>query len=324
MKFNRALKRINFFDNQLKNEMGNLFIEILESNKTLININLIYNRVQMKTIDEINRILKLNNEKQKAKFIPNLLRDIKGLQFNPELFKFYTDNIQNKKTQQEILYKKVREDDRSFTRLLNKENKKIDKKVLEMQSIQDQIVNIQKQIKQIKEKYDRLQDNMRDQEEKINDKIEEENKILKGIINQNSFLQAEYNSTKKEFENVIEETKQKQKISQDKLNLAIKAVESMTRNIKRKNDLLKNLMNPEMLIPIKGEGKDETIARKAKKLVTKKESTLINKTINSEPNTAKVTITSSNENLTTINSNTSTKNKEVSKTIIKKNSIKNN
>jgi len=322
MKFNRALKRINFFDNQLKNEMGNLFIEILESNKTLININLIYNRVQMKTIDEINRILKLNNEKQKAKFIPNLLRDIKGLQFNPELFKFYTDNIQNKKNQQEILYKKVREDDRSFTRLLNKEKKKIDKKVLEMQSIQDQIANIQKQIRQIKEKYDRLQDNMRGQEEEINDKIEEENKILKGINNQNSFLQAEYNSTKKEFENVIEETKQKQKISQDKLNLAIRAVESMTRNIKRKNDLYKNLMNPDMLVPIKVEGKDETIARKAKKLVTKKESTSINKTINSEPNTAKVTIASTNENLTTINSNTSAKNKDESTTIIKKNSIK--
>jgi uncharacterized protein YoxC len=308
MKFNRALKRINFFDNQLKNEMGNLFIEILESNKTLININLIYNRVQMKTIDEINRILKLNNEKQKAKFIPNLLRDIKGLQFNPELFKFYTDNIQNKKTQQEILYKKVREDDRSFTKLLNKGNKKIDKKVLEMQSIQDQIVNIQKQIKQIKEKYDRLQDDMRGKEEEINDKIDEENKILKGINNQNSFLQAEFKSTKKEFENGIEETKQKQKISQDKLNLAIKAVESMTRNIKRKGDLLKNLMNPEMLIPIKTEGKDETIARKIRKLATKKEGTSINKTINSEPNTAKVTITSTNENITTtINSNASKK-----------------
>ena len=106
MKFNRALKRVNFFDNQLKNEMGNLFIEILESNKTLIYINLIYNRVQMKTIDEINRILKLNNEKQKAKFIPNLLRDIKGLQFNPELFSFYTKNIDSKKNQQEVLNQK--------------------------------------------------------------------------------------------------------------------------------------------------------------------------------------------------------------------------
>ena len=48
--------------------MGNLFIEILETNKNLISVNLVYNRVQMKTIDEINRILKLNNEKQKSNF----------------------------------------------------------------------------------------------------------------------------------------------------------------------------------------------------------------------------------------------------------------
>jgi hypothetical protein len=299
MKFNRALRRVNFFDNQLKNEMGNLFIEILEVNKTLIYVNLIYNRVQMKTIDEINRILKLNNEKQKAKFLPNLLRDIKGLQFNPELFSFYTQNINNKKTQQEILYKKVREDDRHFTRLLNKENKKIEVKVQEMKSIQSEIVECQKQIKEVREKFDKLQEKMRDHEDEMNEKIDEENKVLKDINNKNSYLEAEFRATKKDLENVIIETKEKYKISQDKLELAKKSFNSATREIKRKTELYKNLKNPDMLVPIK-KGDD---LKKPKKISIKKENTTANsKTTTIETNPTRLNTISANENVLTTNS----------------------
>lgn len=321
MKFNRALKRVNFFDNQLKNEMGNLFIEILESNKTLININLIYNRVQMKTIDEINRILKLNNEKQKAKFIPNLLRDIKGLQFNPELFSFYTENINNKKSQQEVLYKKVREDDRNFTRLLRKENKKIDVKVKEMQDIQGDISEYQNQIKGIKEQFDKIQNELHEKEDEINDKIEEELKLLKEINNQNSFLQAEYNSTKKDLEKVVIETTERKKISQDKLDLAMKSIKYTARQIKKKTELYKNMMDPNMLVPING--KEENIQRKAKRLNTKKEGTIVKNTINTEQNATRVTTISASENLTTINSGSNEiKTKENVRTMIKRQSVR--
>ena len=316
MKFNRALRRVNFFDNQLKNEMGNLFIEILEVNKTLIYVNLIYNRVQMKTIDEINRILKLNNEKQKAKFLPNLLRDIKGLQFNPELFSFYTQNINNKKTQQEILYKKVREDDRHFTRLLNKENKKIEVKVQEMKSIQSEIVECQKQIKEVREKFDKLQEKIRDHEDAMNEKIDEENKVLKDINNKNSYLEAEFRATKKDLENVIIETKEKYKISQDKLDLAKKSFNSETREIKRKTELYKNLKNPDMLVPIK-KGDD---LKKTKKISIKKENTTSNsKTTTIETNPTRLNTISANENVLTTNSGSADyKNKESAKIITKK------
>ena len=281
MKFNRALKRINFFDNQLKNEMGNLFIEILETNKSLININLIYNRVQMKTIDEINRILKLNNEKQKAKFLPNLIRNIKGLQFNPELFSFYTQNINNKKNLQEVLYKKVKQDDRHFTKLLNKEQKRIEIKVQEMQNIQSEIVECQKKIKEVREKYDKLKSIIREHEENMNEKIEEENKVLKEIKSKNKYLEIEFNATKKDLENVIIETKDKYKISLDKLNLAKKSVNSMVLEIKRKKELLNNLYNPDMLISTKS--KNEENLKKMKKQGYKKEM-IINKNANTEAN----------------------------------------
>ena len=314
MKFNRALKRINFFDNQLKNEMGNLFIEILESNKTLINVNLIYNRVQMKTIDEINRILKLNNEKQKAKFLPNLLKDIKALQFNPELFSFYTQNINNKRSQQEVLYKKAREDDRHFTRLLNRENKRIEVRVQEMKSIQEQILECQKEIKIVREKYENLQSKIRGHEDEMTEKIDEEIKLLKEIKNKNSFLEADYNSTKKDLENVIVETKEKHKISQDKLALAQKSVKSMTQQIKRKTELLKNLNNPQMLVPIKSE-ENALTTKKSKKVTNKKELT-INK--NNETNGNRMNTISTNENLQTMASGSGDAQSEIRKTTIRK------
>ena len=307
MKFNRALKRINFFDNQLKNEMGNLFIEILETNKTLININLVYNRVQMKTIDEINRILKLNNEKQKAKFLPNLLRSIKGLQFNPELFSFYTQNINNKKDQQAILYKKVRQDDRHFTKLLNKEQKRIEIKVQEMKNIQDEIVECQKQIREVREKYDKLQSIFREHEDNMNDKIDEENKLLKDIKSKNKFLEADFNATKKDLENVIIETKDKYKISQDKLNLAEKSYKHTASEIKKKTELLSNLYNPEMLVSVKA--KNEENPKKIKRQGYRKETMVKNN--NTETNGTRVNTTSQNENiLTTASGSGEYKNKE--------------
>ena len=273
----------------------------------------------MKTIDEINRILKINNEKQKSKFLPNLIRDIKGLQFNPELFQFYTQNIKNKKNQQEVLYKKVKQDDRHFTKLLTKEQKRLEIKVQEMQNIQADIVECQKQIKQVREKYDRLHRQIKDHEDDMLDKINEENKILKEINDKNKFLEADFISTKKDLENVIIETKDKFKISQDKLNLAQKSIKSMTREFKRKTELLKNLNTPEMLVPIKSKTDDSL--KKVRKLPTRREMTI--KNLNIENNGARVNTTSANENvLTTTSGSVENKNKENNKNIVRRESKK--
>jgi hypothetical protein len=94
------LKYLNLYDNQINNDIGNVIIDILDKNKTLLSINLLYNRVQLKTIDEINQKLKLNNEKEKSKYVPNLMRKIRDLEFDPNLFKKLIKQIKTKKTQQ--------------------------------------------------------------------------------------------------------------------------------------------------------------------------------------------------------------------------------
>ena len=326
IKFNRGLKRINFFDNQLKNEIGNLFIEILESNKNLVYINLIYNRVQMKTIEEINRILKINAERQKSKFIPNLQRDIQNLQFNPDLFGFYTKSINSKRIQQGDLYKKVKKDYRYFTHLLEIENKKIDKKIQEKEIIQSKIVEYQKNVKEKKEGFDILQTEFRTKEEEIKNKIDEELKLLKKLKSQNDFLQAEYNTNKKDLENVIQETKAKLKISQDKLYLAENSVKHYTNLIAKKTELYNNLYNPDMLVSNKVKPD-----KKSKKVVSRKGSNKKvnnNLNLNTVPNNNVETIASTitNENLMTLNSASSEINNKGSakNNIIKKESKKKN
>ena len=314
IKYNRGLKRINFFDNQLKNEMGNLFIEILESNKNLISINLVYNRIQMKTMDEINRILKANKEKQKAKFIPNLQHDIKSLQFNPDLFNYYTKNINSKRRQQGDLYKKVKKDYKNFTRLLDIENRKIDKKVQEMKNIQEIIGEFQKDVKQKKEGIELLQKEIRTKEEEIENKIMAEERALKQIKSQNDFLQAEYNANKKDLEQVIVETKGKLKISQDKLNLAEKSVKHFTAQIKKKTELLNNMNNPNML----------TSTRNRNDKKTRKQTRMESSSKNNEQNTNMTTIASTTTNTNTNNDNLITVNTISSETKQERENAKNN
>ena len=307
LKFNRGLKRINFFDNQLKNEIGNLFIEILETNKNLISINLVYNRVQMKTIEEINRILKLNHEKQKAKFIPNLQRDIKNLQFNPDLIGYYMNNINSKRHLQGDLYKKVKKDYKYFTKLINIENRKIEKKEQEKRNIQSKIVEYQKNVKEKKEKYEMIQNENRSKEEELEKKIYMEERQLRQLKSQNDLLQIEYNSNKKDLEQVIVETKAKLKISQDKLDLAEKSVKHFTSLISKKTEIYKSLYNPDMLVNTKAKMVDKKIRKPNRK------DSIRTSEQNQNMTTIASTVTntnSNNENLLTLNTISSTEAKK--------------
>jgi chromosome segregation ATPase len=277
----------------------------------------------MKTMEEINRILKANNEKQKAKFIPNLQKDIKNLQFNPDLFGFYTKNINSKRRQQGDLYKKVKSDYRTFTRLINIENRKIDKKVQELKNVQTKIIEYQNNVKEKREGYDIVQAEFRTKEEEIESKINKEERALKQIKSSNDFLQAEYNTNKKDLEQVIVETKAKLKISQDKLNLAEKSVKHFTAQIEKKTQLLNDMNNPEKLVNIR-----KLVEKKTKK-VARKDSTIKNIDQNQNMTTIASTIsnTNTNENLLTVNttSNEVKKDKEsVKNGILRKESKKKN
>ena len=143
---NKSLKNINLFDNQLHDDLGNLIIEILEVNKTLTNINLNYNRIQLKTIEDINIKLQKNIDEQKNLFIPDLLKNIKELEFQPELFTVLPKQILEKKYLQNILHKKVRQDDKNFCILLENEKKKLEIQNQNLEEIFIEKKNIENEI----------------------------------------------------------------------------------------------------------------------------------------------------------------------------------
>ena len=142
IKFNQHLKKINFFDNQITNVVGSLFLEILNTNNSLRSVNLLLNKVQLRTIEEINRILKSHAQKEKEKYIPDLHKAIKNLQFDQQSFKFYEKNIKYKKLMQSDLYRRVKQEDKHLTKLINKEHKKIDIKINQKINIESEVVEV--------------------------------------------------------------------------------------------------------------------------------------------------------------------------------------
>lgn len=75
---NSSIKKLNFFDNQLRNETGSALIDSLRFNKNILKITLKFNRIQSRILDEIKRLIKMNNDNSKQKYIPNLKREIRN------------------------------------------------------------------------------------------------------------------------------------------------------------------------------------------------------------------------------------------------------
>ena len=334
IKYNHTLKKLNLFDNQVSNNTGNLFLEFLHTNKTLRSVNLLLNRVQLRTIEEINKMLKNNFNKEKAKYVPDLCKNIKNLKFNPEAFKFYEKNIKYKKLVQKDLFKRVKQDDKYFSKIINKENKKIDIKINKKLNLESEIEKTQNQIKNILQNLSQIQDELFEKEKDIERKIENEKKIFKKYKDENDLLKIEYNATKKSFDDIVNETLQKKKKSEDKLGIVQIAVNSKLKEINKKRDFLAKLYDPDLLIPIKDKKESdinqfELIKGKNKKLSSSfiKKSTFNYSSVNnfnniiSEHNNTGLS-TSTNENLlTTASGNIDWKKKESVKRAILKKSI---
>ena len=292
IRYNHSLKKLNFFDNLLKNDMGEYILDILETNKTLVYINLWYNYIQIKKIEEINHILKINSDRKKEVFIPNLQKDISRLQFKPEMFGFYSKNIINKKRVQEFLYKKVKEDDKKFSKSLKKEKSNLMSKIQENDALKKQIIDYQEQIKDINRTLDKMQKKLFMFEDGFHEKIEEETKQLKVIKDENDLLKAEYNATLKEMNFALKDTEDRHKEFQDKLNSAKKFVQFTLKEIKRKKKLYENLNNPEMLVPIKDQNKKVNIKSMRRKSISNISN--INNNTNSEINNTRLTTSVTN------------------------------
>ena len=292
IRYNHSLKKLNFFDNLLKNDMGEYILDILETNKTLIYINLWYNYIQIKKIEEINHILKINSDRKKEGFIPNLQKDINRLQFKPEMFGFYSKNIINKRRIQEFLYKKVKEDDKKFSQSLKKEKSNLMSKIQENDILKKQIIDYQEKIKDINRTLDKMQKKLFMFEDGFHEKIEEETKQLKVIKNENDLLKAEYNANLNEMNLTLKDTEERHKEFLDKLNSAKKFVQSTLKEIKQKKILYENLNNPEMLVSIKDENKKVNIKSMRRKSISNISN--INNNTNSEINNTRLTTSVTN------------------------------
>ena len=262
IEFNRTLKYLNLFDNQLRDDMGTLILEILDKNKTLLNINLLYNRIQLKTIDEINQKLKLNNEKEKSKYIPNIMRNIKNLEFDPDAFKRLIRQIKSKKNQQITLAKKVKEDNKSYSILLSNELNKVEIKNEELKKVNDELKIIDKKISQADQNIQYVEDNLIVNEKQIKNKITEENHKYGEVDIINIKLKADYDLIKRDFDEIIGNTKIKYKESQDKVLDAQKKLNIINDKFIYLSKLYENMTNPEKLVSIQ---KREVSKKKASK-----------------------------------------------------------
>jgi len=250
LEHNHTLKYLNLYDNQLHNDMGSLLLEILEKNKTLLNINLLYNRIQLKTIDEINEKLKSNNGKEKAKYVPNLMKSIKDLGFKPEDFSNLIKQIKSKKAQQIVLAKKVKEDNKEYVRLLAKENKLVKQKDLKLVKLKEGIKSIEFKIRELDKNIKLVENNYTISEKQIKGRINEEKKIYEQFDMKNRKLKVEYDMVKNELDDVINSTKLRYKESQENSLTAQNTLNDMHEKLNNLQVLYEDLNNPDLLVSI--------------------------------------------------------------------------
>ena len=301
LEYNCTLKYLNLYDNQINNDIGNVIIDILDKNKTLLSINLLYNRVQLKTIEEINQKLKSNSEKEKEKYVPNLIRNIRDLKFEPDLFKKFIKEIKNKKKQQITLSKKVKEDNKNYTILLGKELKLVEQKKNNLKKLNTEINNIEKLISQTDQNIEFINENAIINEKQLKNKIIEETHNLSKMELLNIKLKTEYDLVKAEFNQVINDTKDKYKESQEKVINAEKSLNTINQTYNKTKKLYEDLNNPELLIPI--DKKDNLKKKITKKLKLTRKSSLLENKKNNDNNIKKINDNNNDKILNIIHEN---------------------
>ena len=244
---NICLKSINFYDNQLNDDIGGDFISLIENNSHLIHINLSYNRIQTKTIEDINKKLKVNYEKSKNDIIPEIERSIRELEFRPEQFETLSKIIIEKQKMLKIAYKKLKEDGRNF--IISMEN--ANKKVKEKQTMLKQLIQEKKKIEnELSEIYKRKKNDelsLKEKEDKKKNQIEEAQKKLFDIRKDNEDLTKKYEKKKKEINDKIAKVEKKCKLSLDRYNVAKSDYVNKEKEYTDKFDYYQKLLEPSLL-----------------------------------------------------------------------------
>ena len=245
--YNICLKSINFYDNQLNDEIGGDFLNVIETNSNLIHINLTYNRIQSKTIDDINKKLKINYEKRKNNIIPEIERSIRDLEFRPEQFETLSRIIIEKQNLLKISYKKLKEDEKNFNNLMQKENKKLEEEKNRLEKLVDQRKNLENEIFTINKRREDDDFETKNEEEKTRNKIEFERRKVIDIQKENEDLLVLYNKKKKEVDEKIQKIEKKLTISSNKYNSAKSQYDQKDKEYIEKFKYYQSLLNPNLL-----------------------------------------------------------------------------
>ena len=212
-------------------------------------------------------------------------------------------------------YKRVIQEDKHLTKLINKENKKIDIKINQKLNIESEIIKVQNEKKDILQNINILNDQIFEQQKELEKKIETEKKNFKKIKDQNDLLKIEFNATQKSYDDIISETIAKQKKSEDKLSIAQLALNSKMKEINRKRDMLSKLYDPDLLVPIVGKNENKIDMIKDN---LRKSSKLMKKTTFNNLFSDQYISSSTNENMLTTTSNNNNKKDNIKKMILKK------
>ena len=97
------MEHINFFDNQLGNEFASQLLEVLRSNQIFKYVNLKYNRVSVRLIDEITKRISENKKSFKKKLVPHLKREIENIQVTDKDFEECKGKIEEVVTNKEVV-----------------------------------------------------------------------------------------------------------------------------------------------------------------------------------------------------------------------------
>ena len=240
IRYNRNLKHLNLFDNQLKNEMGNLLVDILSHNKTLLTVNVGFNRIPIKVIDEINKKLKVNEEKLKSKFIPNLVKQIKENNIHPEMFRFLTKKIKHSQTYQSYISEKLKEDEVMFKQLKIEESDKLKNANKLNENLEINIKKYDLQLKIVIAEIKKLKDQIKLKSNEINELIEKLKEDIKNKTITVHNLSDNYEKIKDELEYNLNQTEAQAKLSREKIELAKISLNSLNRELKKKEDYLEN------------------------------------------------------------------------------------
>ena len=131
LKGNCTIECLNLKDNSVKDEAGELFVDLTRTNKNYLLINLDLNPVNLKYVEAIKENLKVNKKNWKRQIIPKIIGEIEKIKAPIEHYETVNERIK-KRLKERIEHEKKYDLDESIEEIKEKEEKKT--KIMQEQS----------------------------------------------------------------------------------------------------------------------------------------------------------------------------------------------